>query len=270
MTVARGKSLAALGAILSLAGAPGLWADEKLTPEQRIWLTRELTAEFATAKRDLPRSKKALPIDTSGKIDPEIWSDAAGEYGPAARAGDLVQITKIDYEDKRLVLEINGGFKGGRKWYQRIQVTGGTGVRTVPLGGQVSAAPAGTSIALIFPKGVPALEAKEVKQYLAPLLDFEKRTATEQYVKSLPEPFQTAIAEKRAVEGMDEDMVLLALGRPERKVRETDNGVEFEEWIYGKPPGKIVFVRFQKRKVVEIRERYAGLGGTVAPPLEPK
>lgn len=265
MAIAQAARTGSLAAILVMA----LGAGEKLTPEQRIWLTRELTAEFATAKRELPRAKKALTIDTSGKIDEEAWTDALTEYGPAARAGDLVQITKIEYEDKRLVFEINGGFKGGRKWYERIQVTGGTGVRTVPIR-QVSAQPAGTSIALVFPDGVPALEAKEVKQYLAPLFDFEQRSATEQYVKSLPEPFQAAIQEKRAVEGMDQDMVLLALGRPDHKVRETIDGIEVEDWVYGKPPGKIIFVRFQRRKVIEIRERYAGLGGSVMPPLEPK
>lgn len=258
-----------LAAILALTGAPALFGDEKLTPEQRIWLTRELTAEYATAKRELPRSKKALPMEISGKIDQDLWTDAHSQYGPAARAGDLVQITKIEYGAKRLVFEINGGFKGGRRWYERIQVTGGSGVTTVPMN-RGSAAPAGTTIALIFPEGVPAIEAKEVKQYLAPLLDFEQRTATEQYVKSLPEPIQAAIEEKRAIEGMDQDMVLLALGRPSHKVRETENGIEVEDWVYGKPPGKIVFVRFQQGKVVEIRERYAGLGGSVAPPLEPK
>jgi hypothetical protein len=242
---------------------------EKLTPEERIWLTRDLTAEYATAKRGIPKSKKALPIDVSGKVDEGAWSEAQDEHGPAIRQGDLIQITKIEFEDKRLVLEVNGGFKGGKKWYERIQVAGSAGVSTVPTN-RSAANPAGTTIALVFPDGVPAVEAAQVKKYLAPVLDFEKRTATEQYVQSLPEPIQAAIKEKRAMEGMDREMVMLALGRPEQKVRETKDGVEVEDWVYGKPPGKIVFVTFQGAKVVEIRERYAGMGGSVAPRLEPK
>jgi hypothetical protein len=30
-----------------------------------------------------------------------------------------VQVTKIELFDDRIVLQINGGFGGGRKWYQR-------------------------------------------------------------------------------------------------------------------------------------------------------
>ena len=68
---------------------------------------------------------------------------------------------------------------------------------------------------------------------LAPVLDFEKRSATEQYIETLPPEIQEAIKEKRAIEGMDREQVLLALGRPRNKVRETKDGVETEDWIYG-------------------------------------
>ena len=56
---------------------------------------------------------------------------SARESGPAARTGDLVQITKIDIDDDKLVLQINGGFKGGRKWYQGVQI--GMGGSTAPV-----------------------------------------------------------------------------------------------------------------------------------------
>ena len=55
------------------------------------------------------------------------------ESGPAARNGDLVQVTKIDIGDDKLVLQINGGFKGGRKWYQGVQIgMGGSRPRRSP------------------------------------------------------------------------------------------------------------------------------------------
>ena len=112
--------------------------------------------------------------------------------------------------------------------------------------------------------------ADKIKEYLKPILDFEQRTVTEQYIESLPEPIQAAIEENRAVEDMEHDAVLLALGKPDRKVRETRDGVEIEDWIYGIPPGKIVFVTFQGNKVVQVRERYAGLGGSVAETVQPQ
>ncbi|MCP5113235.1 MAG: hypothetical protein GY953_20585, partial [bacterium] len=120
---------------LVILTAPTLAAkEERLAPEDRILLTRELTAEYATAKVILPRSKKPLPLDTEGNRDMARWTDAHDQYGPAARLGDVVQITKIEFEKKRIVLTINGGFKGGRKWYERIQLGGTTSATTLPTG----------------------------------------------------------------------------------------------------------------------------------------
>jgi len=73
---------------------------------------------------------------------------------------------------------------------------------------------------------------------------------------------QDEAAAKKAIEGMDHDQVLLAMGRPVRKTRETKDGVDLEDWIYGMPPGKITFVTFQGNKVVKVKDTYAGLGGT--------
>ena len=115
--------LLALPIVLALA-VPIAAEQDKLAPEERVILTRELTAEYATAKLILPRAKKALPFDIEGHKDEEKWADAHDKHGPAAAVGDQIQITKVEFEKKRIVLEINGGFKGGRKWYERIQISG--------------------------------------------------------------------------------------------------------------------------------------------------
>ncbi len=251
--------------LLTLWTGACLGADTpRLTAEDRLLLIRGLTAEYATAKAPLPRSKKALPFESTGAYDKRQWDAIGKEFGPAARVGDLVQVTKVDIADDRIVLEINGGFRGGRKWYERVEV--GVGSRSTPLGRGQSNAPGGTSIALLFLKSRPPLKPEEVKKMLAPVLDFERRSATRSFLESLPPPMQAAVKEKRALEGMDRDTVLLALGKPVRKVRETVDGEELEDWIYGAPPGKITFVTFQGNKVVRVKETYAGLG-TEAPRL---
>ncbi len=257
-----------LKVVLGLALAAALPAAEKLTPEQRIELIRGLTAEYATAKIQLPRSKKDLKFNADGTWDKQEWTETAREYGPAARVGDLVQVSKIDIGGDRIVLQINGGFRGGRKWYERIEV--GTGTRTAPIAQGQSNAPGGTTIALLFHKELPSIAPAEVKKLLAPILDFEKRTVAESYLDSLPPETQQAIKEKRAIEGMDREQVLLALGRPLRKVRETKDGVELEDWIYGQPPGKIVFVTFNGSKAVKVKETYAGLGTAAQTPVAPR
>jgi len=73
-------------------------AAEKLTEEDRIELTRGLTSEYATVKSLLPRARKPLEFDAKGTWDQKQWAEVAKESGPAARNGDLVQVTKIDID----------------------------------------------------------------------------------------------------------------------------------------------------------------------------
>ena len=107
------------------------FAGNKLSMEDRIELTRGLMAEYGTVKVLLPRSRKPLEFDAKTGYDKSQWAEIAKESGPAARTGDLVQVTKVDLEDDKIVLQINGGFKGGRKWYDNVQV--GMGGATTPI-----------------------------------------------------------------------------------------------------------------------------------------
>lgn len=241
---------------------------EKLTDEQRIEILRGMTAEYATVKTYLPRSKKPLEFRSTGEYDKAQWQDAGKELGPAARVGDLIQITKVKIDDDRIVLELNGGAKGRGKWYENIQV--GMGSQTRPINsGQNTAAPGGTSLALVFDKNKPPIEAAEIKKMLTPILDFEKRSATENAIEMLPPEIQAAVKENRAIEGMNRDQVIMSLGKPRTKVRETKDGLEEEDWIYGQPPGKVTFITFANGKVTRVKEAYAGLGGSTAPSMKP-
>jgi hypothetical protein len=261
----------ALAAIAVLSLLPSLAeAADKLTFEDRVELTRGLMAEYATAKVLVPRSKKALDFDVKTGADKKEWEALAKESGPAARTGDMVQITKVDLEDDKIVLQINGGFKGGRKWYDGIQVGGGVGGNggMTPISKNTDAnSPGGTSIAILFHKPLEPMKASEIKKMLAPVLDFEKHSVTEIYSVTLPPEVQKAIKDKRVTEGMNHEQVVMAMGRPQHKSRETDKeGLEVEDWVYGTPPGKITFVTFNGDKVIRVKEAYAGLGTQVKDP----
>jgi hypothetical protein len=256
-------------AILSAvwAGLPAARAADKLTFEDKIELTRGLMAEYGTAKVLLPRSRKALDIETNGTWDKAQWAEVVRHEGPAARTGDMVQITKITLESDRIVLDINGGYRGGRHWYSGVQMTGTMG-QQVPVGGQNSDAnaPGGTTIALVFHKPLEPIKATAVKKMLAPVIDFDKHTVTEIYSESLPPEMQKAIKDKRATEGMNHEQVLMALGRPVHKSREVKDGIELEDWVYGQAPGKITFITFKGDKVIKVKDEYAGLGTQVQDP----
>jgi hypothetical protein len=241
---------------------------DKLSFDDRLEIERGLNAEYATMRVPLPRAKRPLPFNSPGGIDHKAWDKSMQENGPAARLGDEVQITRVEIESNKIVLEINGGTRSGH-WYDHVQVgMGGTMSTANPYPNQTGQAAHGSHVAIVFPKGVPALKAAEIRDMLAPVFDFSKHSAAEQYMDKLPEPIKKAIKEQRATQGMDKDQVLLALGKPRNKSREVSReGDDLEDWIYGDPPGKVTFVRFSEGKVVKVEESYANVGGTTAPPL---
>jgi hypothetical protein len=247
--------------------AANLRAD-KLSVDERLEIERGLTAEFATMKVILPRSKKPLVIRSSGQYDRGAWDRALQDGGPAARLGDEIQITRVQIESNKIVFEINGGTKTGH-WYDHVQVGMGGGMSPVATNQNAQAAN-GSHVELVFPGSVPSLKAVQIRQMLSPIFDFEKHSASEQYMDKLPAPIKKAIKDQRAIQGMDKDQVLLALGKPRNKSRETNaDGDEIEDWVYGEPPGKMTFVRFDEGKVIKVDDSYANIGGTTSPPLPP-
>lgn len=223
-------------------------------------------AEYGAVKVLLPRSKKDLEFDAAtGTFDKKQWAAIAKESGPAARVGDSVQITKVEIESDKIVLQINGGYRGGKKWYSGVQVSANGGA-PVPISSNDSNAPGGTSIAILFRKPLEPIKAAAIKKMLAPVIDFEKHSVTEIYTETLPPETQKAIRDKRVIEGMNHEQVVLAMGKPMHKSRETKDGLELEDWVYGQAPGKITFVTFKGDKVIKVKEAYAGLGSQVQDP----
>lgn len=248
---------------------PGLAATaraDKLSLDERYEIERGLTAEFATAKVPVPHTKKPLVVYSDGHYDKGAWDEAMLTSGPAARVGDELQITSVRIESNKISLEINGGNKSGH-WYDHVQV--GMGGSTSPVSTNQNGKPInGSRLELVFPGNIPSIKSAEIRRMLSAVFDFDKHSASQHYMDTLPEPVQKAIKERRVLPGMDKDQVLLALGKPKNKSREPNaSGDEIEDWIYGDPPGKMVFVQFTEGKVVKVNDSYANIGGTTAPPL---
>ncbi len=236
---------------------------EGLTAAQRAELIRELNAEYGTAKVQIPRSKKPLELKPTGQYNADQWSEAMTKFGPAARMGDLVQITAVRFDGRKLIVQINHGIGGGRKWWHRIQVSGAASRGTTLGATQNVHAPGGTTLAIVFPGTIPPRTADEFKEILKPVLDFERRTASELYLETIDPRYRQAIENKEVIEGMDKEMVLLAKGRPVKKYRDYEAGIETEDWIYGEPPGELVFVTFLDGDVIRIKTSVAEIGGWV-------
>jgi len=260
-----------LAALLASLALNALHADiKKLSQDQRVELVRGLSAEYATAKIILPRSRKPLPFEENGTWDKKLWEAAVRKDGPAVRVGEMVQVTKVSVDDDAITLQLNDGMSKKGSWRDKVHIDmGGGPIGTGPANGpaypQASSEPnKGTAIVLKFKDSIGDVTSSQVKKMLAPVLDFDKHSATESYIDTLPPETKQAIKDKKAIAGMDVDAVILALGRPLRKTRESKDDVEQETWQYGEPPGRVIFVTFANTKVVQVRDTYAQMGGSVA------
>jgi hypothetical protein len=231
--------------------------DKPLQPETRLTLVRFVDGELARALEPLPAGKKGFHFKAGAPIDEQQLRMAVGSSGAAVNPGDKVAISSLEFKDREIVIDINGGGRGKKRLRDRIHLELG-GVPTV-----TSSQPdtpvntnAGATLFLDFDKPVPDLTPDELKQYLSALLDFSKQhSAAVQWMDTLPADIQKAIQDKRPAVGMDREMVVAALGRPDRKVREkAPDGSETEDWIYGKPPAKTVFVKFEGDKVTQVQQ----------------
>jgi len=232
-----------------------------LTQQSKLQLLRYVDGEYAKVLTPLPGGKAGYHVKAGSTPDQDSLRKALMSAGAALNVGDSVQITKVEFHDKDIQLDINYGPKGKTSWRDKVQISGGLGLpvntrtTTTPENVPVVAQKTGATIYLDFDRPVPDMTGEQLKAYLSRVLDFSKRSAAVQYVDSLPPKTREAIAAKRAEVGMDHEEVTAALGRPERKVRERDqDGNDLEDWIYGKPPAKTTFVTFQGDKVVRVTQ----------------
>ncbi len=223
---------------------------DKMTPQDRLEVIRDLTAERVYVRHPFPLGDRGLQIK-KGVVTPSDQQIASliAEHGLAAKPGDRVIITNVIVKEKSIVLEINGGPKKHEKWYQHVSI--GAGGSTTPLGGAPQSLEAkGSQLTLEFDKYVPELTGDQVRDLLSPVFDFKALTEAEAYEKTLPPKVQDAIKNHKVLVGMDREMVIYAVGRPGQKIRDRDDsGAEYEEWIYGTPPQEVQFVRFQGQLV---------------------
>ena len=231
---------------------------EKITVRSRLEIMRYVHGEFAKARRAIPGGKNGFRYTPWKEVPETDVRKAIANGGVAANPGDQVQITLLQVKGNELIVDINGGGKTRRRFRDRLQVSVGgmPQVRMEQGGGPGGYQGQGSTLILDFGRAVPDMTSAEVKEMLSPFLDFGgQRSATQNWVDTLPPEFQQAIKDRIAVVGMDKEMVIAAMGRPERKVREKDeDGLETEDWIYGNPPNKTIFVKFAGDKVMTVKE----------------
>ena len=201
----------------------------------------------------MPLGNDGVMLLESGEVDQEKLQEQLEDHGNSVEVGEIVTITEIQFKRDRIELELNGGGKNKKSFWERLEVSFGRG--SVPLSQEDYSQNRGSKITLRFPSRVPArLTPDELKQLLDPALDFNKSNFLKTGVDALPPEFKEAVLSKEARIGMDRSTVLMAMGRPDKRVYERVDSMEREDWIYFKRGLRAEFVTFENGLVVKIKQ----------------
>lgn len=239
--------------------------DQRLDDRTRLLLIRELEAEHGFAMRPLPLGHTGLTLEANGGLSPagENYLEMVTENGISSKPGDAVVITDVKIEGNRIVFMLNGGPDLKHRFLRHIEIGGMAGPDDGNDGGVPLAVPdqagagrgqegTGSRVTLTFKHQVPAITSQDVKALLSPLISFGVKSPVEAYSDTLPAPLKQAVLAHRVLVGMTTDMVFYAKGQPDQKVREVEGQMPYEEWIYGKPPAEVDFVRINGNRVIRV------------------
>ncbi|HLY39842.1 MAG TPA: hypothetical protein VKR52_01465 [Terracidiphilus sp.] len=228
-------------------------AQQPLNEKTRLELERFLEADQGFAMRPFPRGHKGLTLVANGEMSPagEDYLSMVTTNGLCAKPGDRLVLSDVKIDKKNIVFQINGGPDAKHRFLRHIEI--GAGPMTSPVvQDDPQGGPMGARLTLTFPHGVPEMTGKQVESLLAPLIAFEVKTPIQAFTDTLPPQLKAAILDHHVLVGMSTDMVLFAMGRPERKMREMEGQMPVEIWIYGKPPQDVDFVRINGNRVIRV------------------
>lgn len=225
----------------------------QISRDAKFEILRTVIADQAAARIGMPFGTDGIELSDSGEVNQQKLEKDIKKNGQSIETGKVVTVTEISFDDNKIEIELDGGGKNKKGFFDRLEV--GVGSQTTPVSRDDPRKARGSKVVLQFSEKVPAnLTPDELKQFLSPVLDFTKRNFLKTGLESLPPEFQEAVKVKEARIGMDRETVVMALGRPDRKIREKTDGIETEDWIYFQRGLRAQFVTFENDVVVRIRQ----------------
>ena len=230
-----------------------------MSKQTRLEIIRDFETQIVYSRTLFPMGYKGLQLH-DGTVTPngQDLQQLLALWGPSIRPGDPAHISYVHIKDDHIHFDLNGGPVHRKKWYQHIEVSGSGGT-PVPLSNDQSTDnPHGSYLDIYFDKYVPEMTAAQLRAVLLPVLDFNARNKEEAYLDSVPPKVKEAIKAHHVLVGMNSEMVVHAMGKAPKKVREKDGETEFEEWIYGQAPQDVDFVRIVGDEVVRVETMKVG------------
>lgn len=227
--------------------------------QTRYEIIRDFEMQLVYSRTAFPMGSKGIKLkDGATTPNGQDLQQVLALWGPSIKPGDPAHISYVRIKDDHIHFDLNGGPIHRKKWYQHIQVSG-TGGTPVPLSKDEEVQnPHGSFLDVYFDKYVPEMSAAQLRQLLLPVLDFNAKSREEAYLDTVPPKVKEAIQAHHVLVGMNTEMVLHAVGKAPKKVRERDGDTEYEEWIYGDPPRDVDFVRIIGDEVVRIETMKVG------------
>jgi hypothetical protein len=232
-------------------------AHAQLSQDTRFSIIGSLHSVEGAARIPMPLGKNGVELSSNGLINRDKLQKELAEHSQAILPGKVVTITGIEFGDKSIEFEIDGGGTKKKNILSNIQIGVGAGGGKQPDQPKQDTPDAkGSKVTLLFPNKLPKeMSAAEIKDLLNPVLDFSKQSLAKTGIEALPPEFQEAVKAKEARVGMDANTVLLALGQPNKRHSEKNaEGVEQEDWIYNGRGRRTTFVTFEKDVVVKITQ----------------
>jgi len=230
-----------------------------MSKETSYQIIRDFETQLVYSRTAFPMGNKGLILrDGTTTPNGQDLQQLIALWGPSIKPGDPAHISYVRIKDNHIHFDLNGGPIHRKKWYQRVQISGANGT-PVPLSkDQEVNNPHGSYLDIYFDKYVPEMSAAQLRDLLLPVLDFNARNKEEAYLDTVPPKAKEAIQAHHVLVGMNTEMVIHAVGKPPKKVRERDGETEYEEWIYGEPPHDVDFVRLEGDEVVRIETMKIG------------
>jgi len=256
--------------------------------KNRLEVIRIMQSEQGFAMRPFPKGHRGLTLEANGKLTPagEPYLEMIKKEGTSAKPGDRLVLTDVKIENDKMIFDINGGPDHKHRFLRHIQIGAGPQMAPVVQDGD-DQEPQGSRLTLDFKGRIPELTGSQVKALLAPLISFDVKTPIQAFTDTLPPQLKDAILNHHVIVGMSTEMVLFAVGQPQKKIREMEGQMPFEEWIYGAPPKDVQFVRINGNRVIRVevakmgekpqifeKDEVEGMmrtdGTPLAPPAQPK
>src|SRR5215471_1389169 len=120
----RGIGLAMLCLSFPLAGLA------QASQSAQVEIVRKLIAEEAAARVDMPFGSDGVQLTDSGIINDADLRKQIQKSGRSVETGRIVALTKIEFSDKSIDIELDGGGKDKKSFMDHVQV----GIGGAPLG----------------------------------------------------------------------------------------------------------------------------------------